>query len=138
MRHPNPIDRISAINARATAANNGQRGGYRGGFCACERSDRDDGCSPASRVTALPRQPSGPMGHRDSLAQRISLDGKPMPVNQRFFMTAWKMRGATRRVVRGESCGAHSANMRVRYRDSHRPFDAREMVGFWCAVQTLK
>jgi sulfatase modifying factor 1 len=40
----------------------------------------------------------------------------------------------TRRVVRGGSWGASAANLRVRYRDSHRPFDAREMVGFRCAV----
>lgn len=38
-----------------------------------------------------------------------------------------------RRVVRGGSWGASAANLRVRYRDSHRPFDAREMVGFRCA-----
>jgi formylglycine-generating enzyme required for sulfatase activity len=38
-----------------------------------------------------------------------------------------------RRVVRGGSWGANAANLRVRYRDSHRPFDAREMVGFRCA-----
>lgn len=38
-----------------------------------------------------------------------------------------------RRVVRGGSSGAHAVNLRVRYRDSHRPFDAREMVGFRCA-----
>ena len=41
---------------------------------------------------------------------------------------------ATRRVVRGGSWGANSANLRVRYRDSHRPYDAREMVGFRCAA----
>ena len=40
---------------------------------------------------------------------------------------------STRRVVRGGSWGANAANLRVRYRDSHRPFDAREMVGFRCA-----
>lgn len=40
---------------------------------------------------------------------------------------------AIRRVVRGGSWGANAANLRVRYRDSHRPFDAREMVGFRCA-----
>jgi formylglycine-generating enzyme required for sulfatase activity len=28
---------------------------------------------------------------------------------------------------------ANAANLRVRYRDSHRPHDAREMVGFRCA-----
>ena len=39
-----------------------------------------------------------------------------------------------RRVVRGGSWGANAANLRVRYRDSHRPFDAREMVGFRCAL----
>jgi len=39
-----------------------------------------------------------------------------------------------RRVVRGGSYGANAANLRVRYRDSHRPFDAREMVGFRCAL----
>ncbi len=39
----------------------------------------------------------------------------------------------TRRVVRGGSWGANAANLLVRYRDSHRPFDAREMVGFRCA-----
>ena len=38
-----------------------------------------------------------------------------------------------RRVVRGGSFGANAANLRVRYRDSHRPYDAREMVGFRCA-----
>ena len=38
-----------------------------------------------------------------------------------------------RRVVRGGSWGANAANLRVRYRDSHRSFDAREMVGFRCA-----
>lgn len=40
---------------------------------------------------------------------------------------------AIRRVVRGGSFGANAANLRVRYRDSHRPYDAREMVGFRCA-----
>ena len=40
---------------------------------------------------------------------------------------------SVRRVVRGGSWGANAANLRVRYRDSHRPFDAREMVGFRCA-----
>ena len=39
-----------------------------------------------------------------------------------------------RRVVRGGSWGANAANLRVRYRDSHRPYDAREMVGFRCAI----
>lgn len=39
-----------------------------------------------------------------------------------------------RRVVRGGSWGANAANLRLRYRDSHRPFDAREMVGFRCAM----
>lgn len=38
-----------------------------------------------------------------------------------------------RRVVRGGSWGASAANLRIRYRDSHRAFDAREMVGFRCA-----
>jgi len=38
-----------------------------------------------------------------------------------------------RRVVRGGSYEANVVNLRVRYRDSHRPFDAREMVGFRCA-----
>lgn len=38
-----------------------------------------------------------------------------------------------RRVVRGGSWGANAANLRLRYRDSHRAFDAREMVGFRCA-----
>ena len=38
-----------------------------------------------------------------------------------------------RRVVRGCSYGANAANLRVRYRYSHLPFDAREMVGFRCA-----
>lgn len=38
-----------------------------------------------------------------------------------------------RRVVRGGSFGASAANLRVRYRDSHRPYEAREMVGFRCA-----
>ena len=41
-----------------------------------------------------------------------------------------------RRVVRGGSWGANAANLRVRYRDSHRPYDAREMVGFRCARST--
>ena len=40
-----------------------------------------------------------------------------------------------RRVVRGGSYEANVVNLRVRYRDSHRPFDAREMVGFRCARQ---
>ncbi|HIE94244.1 MAG TPA: hypothetical protein EYQ83_15800 [Acidobacteria bacterium] len=35
-----------------------------------------------------------------------------------------------RRVVRGGSWGANAATLCVRYRNSHRPFDAREMVGF--------
>ena len=39
-----------------------------------------------------------------------------------------------RQVVRGGSYGANAANLRVRYRDSHRPFDARVMVGFRCAL----
>jgi len=39
-----------------------------------------------------------------------------------------------RRVVRGGSWGANATNLRVRYRDSHRPFGAREMVGFRCAA----
>lgn len=39
----------------------------------------------------------------------------------------------SRRVVRGGSWGASALNLRVRYRDSHRPDDAREMVGFRCA-----
>ncbi len=38
-----------------------------------------------------------------------------------------------RRVVRGGSWGANAANLRIRYRDSHRPYDARGMVGFRCA-----
>lgn len=38
-----------------------------------------------------------------------------------------------RKVVRGGSWGANAANLRVKYRDSHRAFDAREMVGFRCA-----
>ncbi len=41
-----------------------------------------------------------------------------------------------RYAVRGGSYGASALNMRVRYRDSHRAFDAREMVGFRC-VATL-
>lgn len=40
---------------------------------------------------------------------------------------------SVRRVVRGGSYEANVLNLRVRYRDSHRPFDAREMVGFRCA-----
>lgn len=40
----------------------------------------------------------------------------------------------SRRVVRGGSWGAAAVNLRVRYRDSHRPHDAREMVGFRCAL----
>ena len=43
-----------------------------------------------------------------------------------------------RRVVRGGSWGANAANLRVRYRDSHRPFDAREMVGFRCAMSATR
>ena len=39
----------------------------------------------------------------------------------------------TRRVVRGGSYGAAAINLRVRYRDSHQPENAREMVGFRCA-----
>ncbi|MGI9233165.1 MAG: formylglycine-generating enzyme family protein [Woeseiaceae bacterium] len=39
----------------------------------------------------------------------------------------------SRKVVRGGSWGANAANLRVKYRDSHRAFDAREMVGFRCA-----
>lgn len=39
-----------------------------------------------------------------------------------------------RKVVRGGSWGANAANLRIRYRDSHRSFDAREMVGFRCAL----
>jgi len=42
----------------------------------------------------------------------------------------------TRRVVRGGSYGASALNMRIQYRDSHRPADAREMVGFRCARST--
>ncbi len=42
-----------------------------------------------------------------------------------------------RRVVRGGSWGANAANLRIKYRDSHRPFDAREMVGFRCAKSVL-
>jgi formylglycine-generating enzyme required for sulfatase activity len=38
-----------------------------------------------------------------------------------------------RRVVKGGSWEANAANLRVRYRDSHKSFDAREMVGFRCA-----
>lgn len=38
-----------------------------------------------------------------------------------------------RYVIRGGSFGASAANLRVRYRDSHRALDAREMVGFRCA-----
>ena len=43
-----------------------------------------------------------------------------------------------RRVVRGGSYGANAANLRVRYRDSHRPYDAREMVGFRCAKSVAR
>lgn len=43
-----------------------------------------------------------------------------------------------RRVVRGDSYGANAANLRIRYRDSHRPFDAREMVGFRCAMSAAQ
>lgn len=42
-------------------------------------------------------------------------------------------RVATRRVVRGGSWGANVVNLRIRYRDSHRPFDAAGIVGFRCA-----
>lgn len=38
-----------------------------------------------------------------------------------------------RYVVRGGSFGASAANLRIRYRDSHRALDAREMIGFRCA-----
>lgn len=44
-----------------------------------------------------------------------------------------KSNPSIRRVVRGGSWGANAANLRIKYRDSHRPFDAREMVGFRCA-----
>jgi formylglycine-generating enzyme required for sulfatase activity len=43
----------------------------------------------------------------------------------------------SRRAVRGGSYGAAVANLRIRYRDSHRPRDAREMVGFRCAADVL-
>ncbi|MEO1202265.1 MAG: SUMF1/EgtB/PvdO family nonheme iron enzyme [Pseudomonadota bacterium] len=56
-----------------------------------------------------------------SYADMAAMESPP-PVDER-----------TRRVVRGGSYGANAANLRVRYRDSHRPFDAREMVGFRCA-----
>lgn len=39
----------------------------------------------------------------------------------------------TRRVVRGGSWGANAANLRTRYRDSHRPWHAADIVGFRCA-----
>lgn len=52
----------------------------------------------------------------------------PAPVD-----SALAARDRRRRVVRGGSWGASIANLRVRYRDSHRPWDAREMVGFRCA-----
>ena len=39
----------------------------------------------------------------------------------------------TRRVVRGGSWGGSVINLRVTYRDSHRPNDPKAFVGFRCA-----
>ena len=39
----------------------------------------------------------------------------------------------TRRVIRGGSWGGSPVNLRVAYRDSHPPEDARDFVGFRCA-----
>jgi formylglycine-generating enzyme required for sulfatase activity len=55
------------------------------------------------------------------------------PASRLGIREALASRDPTRRVVRGGSYGANRANLRVRYRDSHRPGDAREMVGFRCA-----
>ncbi|HEV3471315.1 MAG TPA: SUMF1/EgtB/PvdO family nonheme iron enzyme [Pyrinomonadaceae bacterium] len=41
----------------------------------------------------------------------------------------------TRRVIRGGSWGGAPVNLRVAYRDSHPPENAREFVGFRCAKQ---
>jgi formylglycine-generating enzyme required for sulfatase activity len=37
------------------------------------------------------------------------------------------------RVIRGGSFGGSPVNLRVAYRDSHPPEDAREFAGFRCA-----
>lgn len=44
----------------------------------------------------------------------------------------------TRRVVRGGSWGGSPVNLRVTYRDSHRPNDPKPFVGFRCAVSADK
>jgi formylglycine-generating enzyme required for sulfatase activity len=56
------------------------------------------------------------------------------PQKQELLDPDTARRVTTRRVVRGGSYGAAAINLRVRYRDSHRPDDAREMVGFRCAM----
>jgi formylglycine-generating enzyme required for sulfatase activity len=40
---------------------------------------------------------------------------------------------STRRVIRGGSYGGDPVNLRVAYRDSHMPWDAKPFVGFRCA-----
>ena len=54
------------------------------------------------------------------------------PLSVLTVAEAYDRRERARRVVRGGSYAANAANLRVRYRDSHRPRDAREMVGFRC------
>ena len=44
----------------------------------------------------------------------------------------------TRRVIRGGSWGGSPVNLRVAYRDSHPPEDARDFVGFRCAKSSIK
>ncbi len=44
---------------------------------------------------------------------------------------------STRRVIRGGSWGGAPVNLRVAYRDSHPPEDARDFVGFRCAKSVL-
>src|SRR5215475_16201050 len=44
----------------------------------------------------------------------------------------------TRRVIRGGSWGGSPVNLRVAYRDSHPPEDARDFVGFRCAKSSQK
>jgi formylglycine-generating enzyme required for sulfatase activity len=55
------------------------------------------------------------------------------PLNQDHLLKSTDLYPRRRRVIRGGSWGAHTANLRSRYRDSHRPWDAREFLGFRCA-----
>ncbi|MEO8648801.1 MAG: formylglycine-generating enzyme family protein [Acidobacteriota bacterium] len=50
------------------------------------------------------------------------------------FMTDSYRQVRTRRVIRGGSYGASPVNLRVTYRDSHSPENARDHVGFRCAA----